>query len=135
MEEILGTEKDLIIENTVRLLKNGDYIFRNRASQDIDLDRSWTKKSIIEGMIQYCQLKNPIYSEESTAVGCEGAPVYLIKPVINDLYRWIIYKFAQNEYGESVLVVVISAHSDKNIYGEYGNIFQERSEGDEENAE
>ncbi len=53
MEEILGTEKDLIVENTIRLLKDGDYSFSNRASQDIDLDRSWTKKSIIEEMVRY----------------------------------------------------------------------------------
>lgn len=135
VEEILGTEKDLIAENTIRLLKNGDYSFSNRASQDIDLDRSWTKKSIIEEMVRYCQLKSPVYSEESTAVGCKGEPVYLIKPVINDVHRWIVYKFAENEYGETVLIFIISAHIDKNIYGEYGDIFQERGEGDEENSE
>jgi hypothetical protein len=34
-----------------------------------------------------------------------------------------------------VLIFIISAHIDKNIYGEYGDILQERGEVDEENSE
>lgn len=124
MTEIQGTEKDLILEDTIRLLTSGEYMFSNRASQDIDLDRSWTKKAIIEEMVRYCQLKSAVYSEDSSAVGCSGEPVFLIKPIINDVHRWIIYKFAENEYGETVLIFIISAHYDESIY-------QERSEGDE----
>jgi len=132
MEELSGTSKEFIFEKTVRLLKEGCYRFREKASVAIDSDRSWTQKAVIEGIIQYAELNNPLYSEESRRMGCAGDIVYLIKPFINDFYRWIVYRFGQDEYGNDIVVFIISAHKDQKIYGQSSEIVTERGDEDEE---
>jgi hypothetical protein len=131
MEEVSGTSKEFIFEKTVRLLKDGCYIFREKASAAIDLDRSWTQKALIDGMIQYALLNNPLYCEESRAIGCAGDIVYLIKPLINDFYRWIVYKFGQDECGKDIVVFIISAHKDEKIYGQSIETIIERGDENE----
>lgn len=115
MEEILETEKEFIFDKVVKL-KN--FIFTSKASRSIDLDTSWTQKAVKEGIIQHIGLNGSLFFEKSQAVGHEEDIIYLIKPFINDFYRWIAFRFAQDEDENDVAVVVISAHKDKKIYGE-----------------
>jgi len=88
----------------------------------------WTQKALIEGVIQYAAMQSSIYWEESSAIGCQGDVVYLIKPLINDYWRWIVFKFGEDEYGEAIMVIIISAHKDEKIYGKNTDLITERGE-------
>jgi len=131
MEEISGTDKEYILNLTSKFLKEERYLVRERASAQIDLDRSWTIKALIKGIILYADMQGALFCEESTAIGCQGDLVYLIKPNINEFWRWVVFKFGVDEYGDAVLVIIISAHKDEKIYGKTGDLSKEGGELDE----
>lgn len=117
MTEITNTtEKEEICDKLTKLLNEKKYRFTTKASRLINLDSSWTEKAVIEGMKLHAILKNPIYWEMSKKEGNEEDVIFLMKPCICDFSRWIDFKFAQDENGEDCLVVIISAHKDREIY-------------------
>jgi len=115
--EVSKSEKEFVYDKLLKLLAKNCYIFKRKASECIDLDTSWTQKALIEGMKVYAALQKPLYREESKSEGHEKEIVFLIKPFINDFYRWVIFKLGQDENGEDIVVFIISAHKDEKIYG------------------
>ena len=111
-----ATEKEEICDKLTKLLNEKKYRFTTKASRLIDFDSSWTQEAVIEGMKLHAILKNPIYWEMSKKEGCEEDVIFLMKPCICDFFSWIDFKFAQDENGEDCLVVIISAHKDREIY-------------------
>lgn len=118
MEEVLKTDKEVVYDKLLQLLASDCFLFTRKASESIDLDSGWTQKAVIEGIKLYAGLHEPLYYTESTSAKHEGEIVFLIKPFINDFQRWILFKFGQDESGNDVIVIIISAHKDENIYGE-----------------
>ena len=115
MEEVTGTVKDYVYEKVVNFLKKEEDHLKlsKKASIEMDLDTSWTRKALVMGMTIHASLNDPLYCEESTAPGRKGEAVYVIKRAINEKPRWIRFRLAQDQYGDDAALFIISAHEDK----------------------
>jgi len=115
MEDVIGTSKEYVFEKLINFLRNEkeQLKFTAKASMEIDLDPSWTRKALIMGVIIHASINGQLYCEKSKVRGRDDDIIYIIKPIINDKPRWVRFRLGQDESGEDTTAVIISAHEDR----------------------